>query len=129
MKFKNYIIEACDSIDDDGYCVYEEDTGKMCGHFYSQMKAKEFIEKQKFKGPKFFSEEHKVLAHSFSNRELKREYEKTEKELLNVAKSGDEDALKGVMKKHGSIEYAMLYQKTPEYRLKKKEVKKNVKNK
>lgn len=66
----------------------------------------------------FFTSKHVSLASTKSRSELKREYKKSEKELKQVAKTGNEIALSRVMKRHGVIEYAMLYQKTPNFKRK-----------
>lgn len=68
----------------------------------------------------FFENKHKSLALRMSKGQLKKEYKKSEQELLETAKSGDEKALAEVMKKHGDYEYAMLFQKTPEFKERKR---------
>lgn len=68
----------------------------------------------------FFNRKHKSLAFSYSAGQLKSKYKKSERELLKTAKSGDEKSLAEVMKKHGEYEYAMLFQKTPEFKERKK---------
>ncbi len=67
---------------------------------------------------KFFTSKHVSLASTKSRSELKREYKKSEKELKRVAKTGNETTLSRVMKRHGNIEYAMLYQNTPNFKRK-----------
>lgn len=47
---------------------------------------------------------------------LKREYEISEKDLVEVAKTGNEKCLEKAMSIHHDIEYAMLYTYTPEYK-------------
>ncbi len=68
----------------------------------------------------FFNPRHKSLAFRMSKSQLKQEYKKSERELLETAKCGDELALARVMRKHGDFEYAMLFQKTPEFKERKK---------
>lgn len=68
----------------------------------------------------FFNRKHKSLAFRNSASQLKSKYKKSERELLKTARSGDEKALAEVMKKHGEYEYAMLFQKTPEFKERKK---------
>lgn len=65
----------------------------------------------------FFSDYQKYLALETKKSELKKLYKKSERDLKEVAKSGNEVNLAKVMKKHGNIEYAMLYQKTPEFKM------------
>lgn len=73
----------------------------------------------------FFKKEHKNLA-KLSSSVLKKKYEESEDKLRAVAKTGNEKELKKVMKEHGNIEYAMLFQSTPEFKKKnKKEFPKN----
>lgn len=43
-------------------------------------------------------------------------YEKSEKNLLKVARTGDEKELAKAMAEHHKYEYALLYKKTPEYK-------------
>lgn len=64
----------------------------------------------------FFTDYQKSLACKLSKGELRKKYKDSEKELKQVAKTGNEIDLAKVMKKHGIYEYAMLYQKTPEFR-------------
>lgn len=68
------------------------------------------------KSTQFFSDSQKVLACAESRRELRKKYKKSERELLETAKTGDENALARVMRKHGAYEYALLFQKTPEFK-------------
>ncbi len=64
----------------------------------------------------FFTDYQKSLANKLSKSELRKRYKQSEKELKQVAKTGNEIDLAKVMKKHGNFEYAMLYQKTPEFK-------------
>lgn len=64
----------------------------------------------------FFTEEQKSLAFTMGKGELKKRYKKSEQELKEVAKTGNERNLARVMRKHGKYEYAMLFQKTPEFK-------------
>lgn len=52
-------------------------------------------------------------------------YHHTEVGLRNATASGNEKAIRNAMKKHQLVEYALLYQNTPEF--KKKQRKSNVK--
>ena len=47
-------------------------------------------------------------------------YKNTEIGLQKAVASGDEKAMKEAMRKHRDVEYAMLYQNTPEYKMKQK---------
>lgn len=47
---------------------------------------------------------------------LEREYELSERDLIRVAKTGDEKQLEKAMSVHHDIEYALLYTYTPEYK-------------
>lgn len=47
---------------------------------------------------------------------LEREYELSERDLIKVARTGNERELKKCMENHHEIEYAMLFTYTPEYR-------------
>ena len=64
---------------------------------------------------KFFTDLHKKLAYDNSPLSLMRKYKKSERVLKSVAKSGNEFELSRVMKLHGYYEYALLFQKTPEF--------------
>ena len=64
----------------------------------------------------FFNDYQINLAHSLKKSELRKRYRQSEKELKQVAKTGNDIVLAKVMKKHGNYEYAMLYQQTPEFR-------------
>lgn len=68
----------------------------------------------------FFTRTHKRMAKKNSHSDLVQAYEQSERELINVARSGDEKALKKAMKEHGNYEYALLYKQTPQYRKKMK---------
>lgn len=68
----------------------------------------------------FFTNEHKKLAINSSREDLQRGYAKSEEKLRQASKTGNERALKEAMKEHGNIEYAMLYQRTPEFQDKRK---------
>lgn len=65
---------------------------------------------------KFFDSYQIYLAESCSAKQLRKEYKRSERDLKRVAKTGDVEYLAGVMKEHGDFEYAMLYQKTPEFK-------------
>lgn len=47
---------------------------------------------------------------------LEREYELSERDLIKVAKTGNEKQLEKAMSIHHDIEYALLYTYTPEYK-------------
>lgn len=47
---------------------------------------------------------------------LEREYELSERDLIKVAKTGNEKQLEKAMSVHHDIEYALLYTYTPEYK-------------
>lgn len=64
----------------------------------------------------FFIDYQKNLAYNLKKSELRKKYKASEKELKQVAKTGNEVSLIKAMKKHGNFEYAMLFQKTPEFR-------------
>lgn len=68
----------------------------------------------------FFTNKHKKLAVKTSREALQQSYAKSEEKLRQISKSGNEKALKQAMKEHGNIEYAMLYQSTPEFKEKRK---------
>lgn len=67
----------------------------------------------------FFNDEHKQLS-KLPRDVLERQYSKTESRLKAVARTGNEKALKQAMKEHGKVEYALLFQSTPEFQEKKK---------
>lgn len=69
----------------------------------------------------FFNNEHKKLS-NLPTDVLKQKYVETELKLQTIAKTGNEKALKEAMKEHGNVEYALLYQKTPEFKEKYKPV-------
>lgn len=66
----------------------------------------------------FFKNSHKKLAKKNSQSYLINAYEKSEQELINIARTGNERALKNAMKEHGEYEYALLYKQTPQFRKK-----------
>lgn len=68
----------------------------------------------------FFTEEQKSLALSMKKGELKKRYKKSERDLKETAKTGNKRNLARVMKRHGNYEYAMLFQKTPEFKERRK---------
>ena len=63
----------------------------------------------------FFSRSQKDLALN-KGYMLVREYELSERDLIKVARLGNEKELKRAMEHHREIEYALLYTYTPEYR-------------
>lgn len=65
---------------------------------------------------KFFSKEQKELALKVDRWRLNNVYEETERELHIVAVRGDDRMLKETMAEHQLVEYALLYQLTPEYK-------------
>lgn len=67
----------------------------------------------------FFKRRDKKLAKT-SSAVLRNCYEYTEIGLKKAVASGDEKAMKQAMRKHRDVEYAMLYQNTPEFKKKKK---------
>lgn len=68
----------------------------------------------------FFTSTQKFLALGCSRAYLLKEYEKSEQELKLVAKTGKEKALAKVMDRHRLIEYALLYQESPEFKSRRK---------
>ena len=64
----------------------------------------------------FFKKEHKLIACKNPSTYLTKKYEKSEDRLKYYARVGDQKKLKKAMKEHGKIEYAMLYQHTPEFK-------------
>ena len=68
----------------------------------------------------FFTNKHKKLAVKTSRQALQQSYAESEEKLRRASKSGNEKALKQAMKEHGNIEYALLYQSTPEFKEKRK---------
>ena len=64
----------------------------------------------------FFIDHQPNLDYQLKTGELRKKYKASEKELKQVAKTGNEVSLIKAMKKHGNFEYAMLFQKTPEFR-------------
>lgn len=67
----------------------------------------------------FFKRRDKKLAMT-SSVVLRDCYKNTETGLKKAVASGDEKAMKQAMRKHRDVEYAMLYQNTPEFKKKKK---------
>lgn len=67
----------------------------------------------------FFKREHKKLA-KYSSSALRDCYRETEIGLRNATLSGDEKAIRSAMKKHQLVEYALLYQNTPEFKRKRR---------
>lgn len=68
----------------------------------------------------FFTNKQKSLAFNLKKGELKKRYKKSERDLKITAKSGNEEELAKVMKRHGNYEYAMLFQNTPEFKKRRK---------
>ena len=68
------------------------------------------------KNGNYFTLRHKSLAYSMSPTELKRAYKKSERELVLMAKQGNEAKFKSAMVSHSNYEYAMLFQLTPEFK-------------
>ncbi len=68
----------------------------------------------------FFEPKHKRLALSSSPGQLNKAYKKSERVLKKVARCGDEQELAAVMERHRDIEYALLFQKTPNFNKRKK---------
>ena len=66
----------------------------------------------------FFKNKEKKLACKSTYSDLKKGYARTERQLVNVAKTGDDKALKKAMSAHHDYEYAMLYRNTPEFKKK-----------
>ena len=66
----------------------------------------------------FFELKHKHLAFSKTAHQLNQAYKKSERALKKSACGGDERELSNVMKQHHDIEYALLFQKTPEFKQK-----------
>ncbi len=58
----------------------------------------------------FFSPEEKLLAKKLPAQEIKRRYERSERELRRAAQSGSIKRVEKVMKTHRKWEYAGLYQ-------------------
>lgn len=77
---------------------------------------------------KFFTREQKELALKVNRGFLSSEYIRTEEALHIAACIGDERRLSEAMAAHQRVEYAMLYQLTPEYMKLKKSTAKTVKN-
>ena len=67
----------------------------------------------------FFSFNEKRLAKKHSQSTLSRMYKESEAELAKAALNGDICALNKAMKKHHAAEYSLLYQKTPEFKIRK----------
>lgn len=72
----------------------------------------------------FFSKKQKDMALNTPRAVLESQYKRSEENLQNVSKFGDDKLLKSAMKKHGDIEYAMLYTNTPQYRKELSKIKK-----
>ena len=72
----------------------------------------------------FFDEYEKIVAVRNSTCTLRKKYKESEKQLLKASRSGDDKLLLNAMDSHHLYEYALLYQKTPEYKQRKK--KKNI---
>lgn len=66
----------------------------------------------------FFKSKEKRLANKKSYFELKQAYAATEKELQEVAKTGNIKQLSKTMQKHHDYEYALLYRFTPKFKKK-----------
>ncbi len=64
----------------------------------------------------FFKNIHKRIAIYNSKENLEQAYRLSEENLKKASKSGNEKLLKAAMKEHGNLEYALLYQKTPEFK-------------
>ncbi len=67
----------------------------------------------------FFKLEHILLA-NHNRQALQEYYRHTEEELRKAVKTGDERKMQKAMENHQSVEYALLYQESPEYLKKKK---------
>ena len=63
----------------------------------------------------FFTNTHKKIATTSSREDLQQRDAASEEKLRRASRTGNEKALKQAMKEHGNIEYAMLYQMTPEF--------------
>ena len=68
---------------------------------------------------KFFNEYEKMVALRSSTRELRKKYKESEKQLLKASRTGSDGMLLKVMESHKTYEYALLYQKTPEFKQRK----------
>lgn len=69
----------------------------------------------------FFKKIHKRIALYNSKENLEQAYHLSEENLKKASKSGNEKLLKAAMREHGNLEYALLYQNSPEYRTKRRE--------
>ena len=73
----------------------------------------------KLKGAKtmaFFKKIHKRIAMYNSKESLEQAYHLSEMNLKKASLSGNEKLLKTAMKEHGNLEYALLYQNSPEFK-------------
>lgn len=68
----------------------------------------------------FFTSEQKKLAKKCSSSELARCYQNSDIALERASFSGDQKALKEVMKQHRKYEYALLYKNTPQFKKKRR---------
>lgn len=64
----------------------------------------------------FFKKIHKQIALNNSKENLEQAYHISEENLKKASKLGNIKKLKVAMKEHGNLEYALLYQKTPEFK-------------
>ena len=67
-----------------------------------------------------FSKTERQLARNFTDSNLKRNYERTERKLEAAAKRGDFKGMDKAMKEHHKYEYAMLYKKAKYARYRRK---------
>ncbi len=101
--------------------LYSE-TGKLLGCYDDYSTAKRFCDvfnkKTKVVNQKvgFFSENQRKMAYKYTAGQLKKMYKLSEKDLKIVAEKGNEKYLEKVMERHRDVEYAMLFQKTPEFK-------------
>lgn len=72
---------------------------------------------------KFFTDYEKIVAQRNSTCALRKKYKESEKQLLKASRSGSDGMLSKAMESHHLYEYALLYQKTPEFKIYKKGVK------
>lgn len=68
---------------------------------------------------KFFNEYEKMVAMRNSRNVLKKKYRESEKQLLKASKTGSETMIAKAMESHKTFEYALMYQKTPEFKQRK----------
>lgn len=66
----------------------------------------------------FFNDYQKCIARKYKTAELKKKYRESEKLLKRASQTGSDSMLAKAMETHRTLEYALLYQNTPEFKYK-----------